>query len=78
MQQLPQSLHVTSHYTVCDCSFFCVWFFSIYMFILPPCKAIHIAEDLLSSSTIILPAEAHLFCSTTEVAFHILISYNAM
>lgn len=29
---------------------------------------IQIAEDLFSSSTIILPAEAHLFCSTSEAA----------
>lgn len=67
----------TSHCAVCYCSFFNC-FCSIYLFILPPCKAIHIAEDLLSSSTIILSVEAHLFCSTSEVALHILISYKAM
>lgn len=48
------------------------------MFILPSCNATHIAEDVLSSSTIILSTEARLFCGTSEVAFHILISYEAM
>lgn len=38
------------------------------MFLLPSYMDIRIAEDLLSSSAIILPAEAHLFCSTSEAA----------
>jgi len=48
------------------------------MFIPPSCNSIHIAEDLSSLSTIILSAEAHLFCSTSEIAFRILISYAAV
>lgn len=77
MQLLSKSFRVTSQYTLCDCFFF-LCFCSINIFILPSRKAFRIAEDLLRSSTFILSAEAFIFCSTSEGAFHILISYEAM
>lgn len=77
MQLLSRSLSVTFGNTVCDCSFLYLFWFYLHVYSAFMKGHSH-AEDLLSSSTIILSAKAHLFCSTSEVAFHILIRYEAM